>query len=112
PRALALCRSMVAQRATVIDRARAARTHDVMARIDQAVFALSAQRGRKALLLLTEGFLNDPDLDLMRLVAGRCREANIAVYSLDVRGLVPAFEELSAASSAGAPNAAELVLMR
>jgi VWFA-related protein len=111
-RALELCRSMVVQRANGIDRARSARTRDVMARIDQAAFALSPQRGRKALLLLTEGFLNDPDLDVARLVAGRCREANIAVYSLDVRGLQPSFEELSAASSAGAPNSAELMLMR
>ena len=111
-RALDLCRTMVARRAEQVDRARANRTRDVMARIDQAVVALSAQRGRKALLLLTEGFLNDPDLDVTRLVAGRCREANIAVYSLDVRGLLPGFDELSAASSAGAPNAAELSLMR
>jgi len=107
-----LCRSMVVQRANGIDRARARRTFDVMARIDQAVFALSPQRGRKALLLLTEGFLNDPDVDVARLVAGRCREANIAVYSVDVRGLLAAFGVLSAASSAGAPNAAELGLMR
>jgi VWFA-related protein len=112
PLAPELCRSMVVQRANGIDRARAVRTRDVMARIDQAVFALSPQRGRKALLLLTEGFLNDPDLEVTRLVAGRCREANIAVYSLDVRGLQPGIEELSAASGAGAPNSAELVLMR
>jgi len=112
PLALSLCRTMIAQRAEQIDRARVNRTRDVAARVDRAVFALSAHRGRKALLLLTEGFLNDPDVDITRVVAGHCREANIAVYSLDVRGLEPGFAELSAASSAGAPNGAELSLMR
>jgi VWFA-related protein len=112
PLALGLCRSMVDSRARQIDRARQNRTRDVLARIDQAVFALSTQRGRKSLLLLTEGFLNDPDLDVDRLVVGRCREANMAVYTLDVRGLIAGTTDLSAASAGGAPNAAELSLMR
>jgi hypothetical protein len=47
-----------------------------------------------------------------RVVAGRCREANIAIYFLDARGLPAAIDELSASSAAGAPNAAEMSLMR
>jgi VWFA-related protein len=112
PLALGLCRAMVAGRARTLDQARVNRTRDVLARVDQAVFALSRQKGRKALLLLSEGFLNDPDLDAARLVAGRCREAHIAVYFVDVRGLQTGLDELSAASAAGAPNSAELSLMR
>ena len=107
-----VCRSWVVRRAQAIDQARINRTRDLLARINEAVFALSPYPGRKALLLLTEGFLNDPDLDFLQLVAGRCREANIAIYSLDARGLVPALDDLGAASSGGAPNAPELSLMR
>jgi hypothetical protein len=112
PLALELCRSQVAQRARALDQARVNRTRDVLARVDQAVFALSPQKGRKALVLVSEGFLNDPDLDAARLVAGRCREANIAVYFVGARGLQAAMPELSAASIAGAPNAGEQSLMR
>src|SRR5207249_989046 len=56
-----------------------------------------------------EGFLNDPDLDMAREVAGRCREANIAVYSLDVRGLMTA---LSAPETAAPNNSVELGAMQ
>jgi hypothetical protein len=85
------------------------RTRDTLAAIDLAVFTLTGIRGRKALLLLTEGFLNDHDLDLAHEVAGRCREANIAVYSLDMRGLMTG---LAAAEATGTPSTAELGLMQ
>ncbi len=104
-----VCRAMVQRRAQEVDARRANRTRDVLAAVDRAVFALSGVRGRKSLLLLTEGFLNDPDLDVAREVAGRCREANIAIYSLDVRGLLTG---LSGAESAVVPNTAELGVMQ
>jgi hypothetical protein len=104
-----VCSAMVRQRAEDVDARRANRTRDVVAAVDRAVFALSGVRGRKSLLLLTEGFLNDPDIDVAREVAGRCREANIAIYTLDVRGLVTA---LAGAEYAGVPNSAEVGLMQ
>lgn len=82
------CRGMVQSRAHQVNLRRIARTRDVLAAVDRTVFALTGIRGRKALLLFTEGFLNDTDLDAMQDVAGRCREANLALYSLDVRGLM------------------------
>jgi len=103
------CRAMVQRRAQEVDARRANRTRDVLAAVDRAVFVLSGVRGRKSLLLLTEGFLNDPDLDVTGEVAGRCREANIAIYTLDVRGLLTG---LSGAESAGVPNTTELGLMQ
>jgi VWFA-related protein len=106
---LAVCRGMVFARAQQVDARRRNRTRDTLAAIDRAVFTLTGLRGRKALLLLTEGFLNDPDLDLAHEVAGRCREANIAVYSLDVRGLMTG---LAAADAVGAPNTAEMGAMQ
>ena len=104
-----VCRGLVFARAQQVDGRRRNRTRDTLAAIDRAVFTLTGVRGRKALLLLTEGFLNDPDLDLAQEVAGRCREANIAVYSLDVRGLITG---LAAADAAGTPSTAELGAMQ
>jgi VWFA-related protein len=104
-----VCRGMVQARAEAVDLRRAQRTRDVLAAVDRAVFALTGVRGRKSLLLLTEGFLNDTDLPGQQEVAGRCREANIAVYSLDVRGLIAG---LPGAQDVGAPNTAELGLMQ
>src|SRR5438034_10524456 len=103
------CRRMVVARADQVDARRRNRTQDVLAAVDRAVFTLTGVRGRKALLLLTEGFLNDPDLRLIHEVAGRCREANIAVYSLDVRGLMTG---LASADAAGTPKTAELGAMQ
>jgi VWFA-related protein len=106
---LSQCRGMVFARAQQIDARRRNRTRDTLAAIDRAVFTLTGVRGRKALLLLTEGFLNDPALDVVQEVAGRCREANIAVYSLDVRGLMTG---LAGADAFGSPNSAELGAMQ
>ncbi|MFN8095394.1 MAG: VWA domain-containing protein [Vicinamibacteria bacterium] len=111
PLATEMCRAMVISRAHALDQARANRTRDVLSRVDQAVYALSPQKGRKALLLLSEGFLNDPDLDVARVVAGRCREANLAVYFIDVRGLMTGMEEMNAASG-DVPNSTEMSQMR
>lgn len=103
------CYAKIRRKADEVDARRANHTRDVFAAVDRAVFALSGVRGRKALLLLSEGFLNDPDLPGAREVAGRCREANLAVYSLDVRGLMTG---LPGGDSRIAPNAQELGLMQ
>jgi VWFA-related protein len=97
-----VCRSMVQARAGQVDQRRVSRTRDVLTGVDRAVFALTGVRGRKALLLLTEGFLNDPDLGAVQEVAGRCREANLAVYSLDVRGLMTGLTDAAEVSPQGA----------
>jgi hypothetical protein len=94
-----------------VDARRRARTKDVLAAVDRAVFALLGVRGRKSLLLLTEGFLTDPGLDTVQQVAARCREANLAVYSLDARGLVAGVQQ-NLASEAGVPDAQELIGMQ
>ncbi|HEY7509431.1 MAG TPA: VWA domain-containing protein, partial [Vicinamibacteria bacterium] len=107
----AACYAMVRSRAQQIDARRRNRTRDVLSVVDRAVFALSGVRGRKSLLLLTEGFLSDSELGFVQEVAGRCREANIAVYSIDVRGLVAGLEEAVATFGSSA-NPSEMSLMR
>jgi VWFA-related protein len=112
PYAPEVCRSAIRRRAQEVDIVRLNRTRAVLRGVDQAVFALSGQRGRKAFVLLSEGFLHDASLGELSDVAGRCREANIAVYSLDPRGLLAAAEDRAAAASGGPPDAAEMGLMQ
>ncbi len=81
------CDSLVRARATEIDGARGARVRVTLACVRRALEALSPVRGRKSLLLLSEGFLEDSGSDA-RAVAAASREANTAVYFVDVRGLV------------------------
>jgi VWFA-related protein len=109
PMKVSMCYSLVRARAQQVDLFRVNRTRDALAAVDRSVFALTGVRGRKALLLLTEGFLNDADLGIVQEVAGRCREANLVVYSLDVRGLMTG---LDAADALSPPNTAELALMQ
>jgi VWFA-related protein len=109
PSALWMCPPLVHARAQDVDLRRVNRTRDALAAVDRAVFALTGVRGRKSLIFLTEGFLNDSNLGLVQEVAGRCREANLVVYSLDVRGLMTG---LPGADEPFAPNTAELALMQ
>jgi VWFA-related protein len=81
------CDSLVRARAAEIDRARRSRVQLTLACVRRAIEALSPVRGRKSLLLLSEGFLEDFGSD-SRAVAAASREANTAVYFVDVRGLI------------------------
>ena len=67
----------------------------------RALEALAPVRGRKSLLLLSEGFLEDFGSD-SRAVAAASREANTAVYFVDVRGLV-ALPAYGTAADVGPP---------
>lgn len=109
PTPVPMCIGLVRSKASEVDQRRANRTRDVLAAVDRAVFALTGVRGRKSLLLLTEGFLNDPDLRESLEVVGRCREANIAVHSIDVRGLISGG---LGATDWSLPNVAEIGQMR
>jgi len=109
PTPVPMCIGMVRSKAFEVDQRRANRTRDVLSAVDRAVFALTGARGRKSLLLLTEGFLNDPDLRESQEVVGRCREANIAVHSIDVRGLISGG---LGALEWSMPNVAEIGQMR
>jgi VWFA-related protein len=81
------CDSLVRARAAEIDTARHARVSLVLGCVRRALEALATVRGRKSLLLLSPGFLQDSSGDL-RAVAAASREANTAIYFVDARGLV------------------------
>jgi VWFA-related protein len=53
--------------------------------IDRIATALAQVRGRKTLLLVSEGFIMDPSRTEFRTVLQSARNANVAVYFVDVR---------------------------
>jgi VWFA-related protein len=80
------CDGMVRAQAAELDTRRQGRTHLTLQTVRRGIGALADLHGRKSLLLLSEGFLQDSTEDL-REVAAVAREANAAVYFVDVRGL-------------------------
>ncbi len=94
------CEPMLRGRATQLDAARRSRTQATLAAIGRGIEALRPIHGRKSLLLVSQGFVNDPGDRRTRNVVALSREANTAVYFLDVRGL-------QAMRDSGAGTAAE-----
>ncbi|HEY2944574.1 MAG TPA: VWA domain-containing protein [Vicinamibacteria bacterium] len=80
------CEGMVRDRAADLDGTRRSRTELTLRAVRRGLDALAPIRGRKSLLLLSEGFIDDPASDL-RGVEAASREANTAVYFIDTRGL-------------------------
>jgi hypothetical protein len=103
---------MVRMRAREKNSLRRDRTRAVVGGVERAVFSLTGVRGRKELLLLSEGFLYDQELPAVRAVAGICRDANVVVNFLDVRGLLASIEEGTAAFAGRPPNPRELGLLQ
>ncbi|HXB55935.1 MAG TPA: VWA domain-containing protein [Vicinamibacteria bacterium] len=81
------CEGMVRDQATDIDVNRRSRTELTLRAVRRGLDALAPIRGRKSLLLLSEGFIDDSETDV-RGVEAASREANTAVYFIDTRGLV------------------------
>ncbi|MGE0455374.1 MAG: VWA domain-containing protein [Vicinamibacteria bacterium] len=59
-------------------------TLEVMERV---LGSLQGVKGRKSLVLVSEGFIYDPNLDEFKRVIESSRRANAAIYFLDTRGL-------------------------
>jgi VWFA-related protein len=64
-----------------------ARNRATLDAIERALRALSPGRGRKALLLLSEGFFHDPNQGEFKRVLEASRRTNAALYFIDARGL-------------------------
>src|SRR4029453_79689 len=102
------CAYTVQARATERDSERRNRTLAILAALERAVFSLTGVRGRKELLLFSDGFVYDRGLQEVRQVAGICREANVVVSFLDARGNLPALPETEAAFAGPPPDLADL----
>ena len=81
------CEGMVRDHAADLDGARRGRTELTLRAVRRGLEALAPIHGRKSLLLLSEGFIDDSASDL-RGAEAASREANTAVYFIDTRGLV------------------------
>ena len=99
-----LLSEQVRGRATQLDGMRRRACVPPWPRVRRAIEALAPVRGRKSLLLVSEGFLEDFGGDT-RAVAALSREANTAVYFVDVRGLEALPGGLGSAAAAGPPPA-------
>ena len=102
------CAHTVLARATERDSERKTRTLAILAALERAVFSLTGVRGRKELLLFSDGFVYDRGLQEVRQVAGICREANVVVSFLDARGSLPALPETQAAFAGPPPDLADM----
>ena len=80
------CDGMVRAQAAELDMRRQDRTRLTLLAVRRGIEALADLHGRKSLLLLSEGFLQDGSKEA-REVAAVARETNAAVYFVDVRGL-------------------------
>ena len=55
--------------------------------LERSLEALNASKGRKSLILISEGFIYDPNLKEFKWVAQAARRANAAVYFVNAKGL-------------------------
>ena len=55
--------------------------------LERILNALKNARGRKSLILVSEGFIYDPSLTEYKSVVQSARRSNVAIYFLDTRGL-------------------------
>jgi VWFA-related protein len=63
------------------------RLNVTLAALERSLAALAGSRGRKGLVLVSEGFVLDPNLDGFKKVVDAARRANVALYFVDTRGL-------------------------
>ncbi len=55
--------------------------------LERSLNALAPAKGRKSLILVSEGFIYDPNLDEFKKVTQASRRANTAIYFINSRGL-------------------------
>jgi VWFA-related protein len=97
------CPDMVRARALALDATRQVRTRATLQAVRRAIEALAPIRGRKSLMLFSRGFIQDSQTGLQEVISAS-REANAAIYFVDVRGLVAQPGLPSAADSGAAPD--------
>jgi VWFA-related protein len=55
--------------------------------LERTLSSLASTKGRKSLILVSEGFIYDPNLDEFKKTVQASRRSNVAIYFLDTRGL-------------------------
>ncbi len=77
----------VSARAAEVYYAAAARNQATLDALERALNGLVGAKGRKSVILVSEGFIYDPNVDDFRRVNRAALQANAAVYFLNARGL-------------------------
>lgn len=83
-------REQVRSRASHVYAEASARNEQALGVVRRSLEALAAERGRKSLVFVSGGLVQDPRLSIYRQVVTESRRANAAVYFLDARGLLGA----------------------
>lgn len=78
---------VVTGRATEIYFGVAARNRITLEALERSLQALAGVEGRKSLILVSDGFIYDPQVDLFRKLVDASRRANTAIYFVNSRGL-------------------------
>jgi len=89
-------RGLTQARAADVYARAAAHTEQALGIIERSLESLAEIQGRKSLILVSGGIVQDPRLGVYRQVVTGARRANTAIYFLDVRGLVAATMALQA----------------
>ena len=78
---------LMSARATEIYYQATARNRITLDIMERVLTSLAGTKGRKSLILVSEGFIYDPNMDEFKKVVQASRRSNAAVYFLDTRGL-------------------------
>jgi VWFA-related protein len=78
---------IVTGRAAEVYLGAAARNRITLEALERSLTALAGVEGRKSLILVSDGFIYDPQLDLFRRLIDASRRANTALYFVNSRGL-------------------------
>jgi VWFA-related protein len=78
---------VITSRAAEVYYEAAARNHQTLGALERAIAALAPVRGRKSIVLVSEGFVYDKDLPEFKRILDAARRVNAAIYFLNGRGL-------------------------
>ena len=84
---------MVRGRASEIYYASVAKNRITLQILNRVLMSLAANKGRKSVILVSQGFIYDPNLDEFKETLISSRRSNAAIYFLDTKGLggMPSF---------------------
>jgi len=80
------------------------RSRTTLAVLERSLEALNATRGRKSVILISAGFIWDPNIEEFKWVARAARRANAAVYFVNAEGLKGMPFEMTAQFGAAVPE--------
>ncbi|HVO11712.1 MAG TPA: VWA domain-containing protein [Vicinamibacteria bacterium] len=95
---------VVTTRAIEVYNSAMARNHVTLAALDRALASLAGAKGRKSLVLVSEGFIYDPALTEFKRILDDARRVNATIYFLNARGLEGLPDVLGAEYSTAVPE--------